>query len=42
MKRIGGGILAAMQLPEAARNPIMLQGDHGPVAYRNIYIKPLD
>jgi hypothetical protein len=25
---------------EAATNPIMLQGDHGPVAYRNIYIRP--
>ncbi len=31
-----------LEIPEAARNPIMLQGDHGPVAYRNIYIKPLD
>lgn len=26
--------------PEAATNPIMLQGDHGPVAFRNIYIRP--
>lgn len=26
---------------EAARNPILLQGDHGPVAFRNIYIRPL-
>jgi len=26
----------------AATNPIMLQGDHGSVAYRNILIRPLD
>jgi hypothetical protein len=26
---------------EAPRNPLMLQGDHGPVAFRNIYIRPL-
>lgn len=32
---------AAMDIPEAATNPLMLQGDHGPVAYRNIYIRPL-
>jgi hypothetical protein len=28
-----------LNIPEAAVNPIMLQGDHGPVAYRNLYIK---
>ncbi|GIX01081.1 MAG: hypothetical protein KatS3mg112_0018 [Thermogutta sp.] len=27
---------------EAPRGPIMLQGNHGPVAYRNIRVKPLD
>lgn len=27
--------------PEAPENPLMLQGDHGPVAFRNIYIRPL-
>lgn len=27
---------------EAPRGPLMFQGDHGPVAYRNIRIKPLD
>ncbi len=32
---------AAMKLEEAALNPLMLQGDHGPIAYRNIYIRPL-
>jgi hypothetical protein len=30
-----------MDIPEAALNPLMLQGDHGPVAYRNIYWRPL-
>jgi 3-keto-disaccharide hydrolase len=28
-----------LNLDEAAKNPIMLQGDHGPVAFRNIYIR---
>jgi hypothetical protein len=28
--------------PEAATGPLMFQGDHGPVAFRNIKIKPLD
>ena len=32
---------AAMEIPEAATNPVMRQGDHGPIAYRNIYIRPL-
>jgi len=31
-----------MNISPAPRNPIMLQGDHGPVAIRNIYVKPLD
>ena len=31
----------AMNIPEASMNPIMLQGDHGPIAFRNIYIRPL-
>jgi hypothetical protein len=30
-----------MNIAEAPQNPIMLQGDHGPVAFRNIYIRPL-
>jgi hypothetical protein len=30
-----------MSHPEAPLNPLMLQGDHGPVAFRNIYIRPL-
>jgi hypothetical protein len=36
-----GPTRAAMAIPEAAANPIMLQGDHGPVAFRNIYVRPL-
>jgi hypothetical protein len=26
---------------EAAKGPIVIQGDHGPVAYRNLKIEPL-
>jgi Domain of Unknown Function (DUF1080) len=36
-----GPTRAAMDILEAAENPIMLQGDHGPVAFRNIYMRPL-
>ncbi len=36
-----GPTRAHLPIPEASRNPIMLQGDHGPVAFRNIYIRPL-
>ena len=36
-----GPTQAAMKIPEAATNPIMLQGDHGAVAFRNIYVRPL-
>ena len=36
-----GPTRAAMDIPEAPTNPLMLQGDHGPVAFRNIYIRPL-
>ena len=38
---VEGGTRAAMEIPEAPLNPLMLQGDHGPVAYRNIYVRPL-
>ena len=30
----------AWRLKEVARGPILLQGDHGPVAFRNIRVKP--
>jgi hypothetical protein len=36
-----GPTRSAMKIPEAAANPLMLQGDHGPVAFRNIYFRPL-
>lgn len=39
---IAGPTRAHMDIPEAPRNPIMLQGDHGPVAFRNLYVRSLD
>lgn len=39
---VDGPTRASMDLPEAAENPIMLQGDHGSVSFRNIYVRPLD
>ncbi len=38
---VDGPTRAHMKIPEAPKNPLMLQGDHGPVAYRNIYVRPL-
>jgi hypothetical protein len=38
---VDGGTRAHLPIPEAAKNPLMLQGDHGPVAYRNLYWRPL-
>jgi len=38
---VSGGTRAHMDLEEAPENPLMLQGDHGPVAYKNIYWRPL-
>jgi hypothetical protein len=38
---VDGPTRASMDSPEAATNPLMLQGDHGPVAFRNIHIRPL-
>lgn len=38
---VDGPTRASMSLPEAPLNPLMIQGDHGPVALRNIYIRPL-
>ncbi len=32
---------AAPPLPESATGPIMLQGDHGAIAFRDIYVRPL-
>jgi hypothetical protein len=36
-----GPTIASMSIPEAAENPVMLQGDHGPVAFKNIYVRSL-
>ncbi|MEJ7607893.1 MAG: family 16 glycoside hydrolase [Bryobacteraceae bacterium] len=36
-----GPTRSSLELPEARLNPMMLQGDHGPVAYRNIHFRPL-
>ena len=37
-----GHTRAAMLTEEAPRGPLMLQGDHGPVAYRNLVLRPLE
>ncbi|HKE22090.1 MAG TPA: DUF1080 domain-containing protein [Bryobacteraceae bacterium] len=37
-----GPTLSSLKIPEGAKNPIMLQGDHGPVAFRNIYIREFE
>jgi predicted neuraminidase len=34
-----GPTRASLEIPEAPINPLMIQGDHGPVALRNIYIR---
>lgn len=38
---LAGPTRAHMAHPEAATNPIMIQGDHGPVAIKNVYVRPL-
>jgi 3-keto-disaccharide hydrolase len=38
---VEGGTRAHMPIEEAPLNPLMLQGDHGPVAFRNVYWRPL-
>ncbi len=37
-----GPTTAGLTGREKPRGPLMLQGDHGPVAYRNIMLQPLD
>jgi hypothetical protein len=39
--QLEGPTRAHMNFAEAPMNPLMLQGDHGPVAYKNIYVRPL-
>jgi len=36
-----GPTRASLDGPEVPRGPLMIQGDHGPVALRNIYVRPL-
>ena len=36
-----GPTRASLEIPEAPLNPLMIQGDHGPVGLRNIYVRPL-
>lgn len=35
------GTNSPLNLTETATTPLMLQGDHGPVAFRNLYVRPL-
>ncbi|MGM0490800.1 MAG: 3-keto-disaccharide hydrolase [Planctomycetota bacterium] len=39
LQNVTGGSLTGKEAP---RGPVMFQGDHGPVAYRNLRVKPLD
>lgn len=32
---------AHLDIPEAPEGPLMLQGDHGPIAFRNLRVRPL-
>jgi hypothetical protein len=38
---VAGPTRAALDHPEGPTYPLMLQGDHGPVAFRNIHVRPL-
>jgi len=38
---VEGGTRAHMPIAEAAENPLMIQGDHGPVAIRGVHWRPL-
>ncbi len=38
---VDGPTRAALSIPEGAQHPLMLQGDHGPAAFRNLYVRPL-
>jgi hypothetical protein len=39
---VNGPTRAAQFEDEQATGPLMLQGDHGPIAYRNLWIRKLD
>jgi hypothetical protein len=38
---VDGPTRAHLGVPEGPQNPLMIQGDHGPVAFRNIHVRPL-
>ncbi len=38
---VAGPTRAALNVREGPSHPLMLQGDHGPVAFRNIHVRPL-
>jgi hypothetical protein len=38
---VDGPTRASLTIPEGSEHPLMLQGDHGPVAFRNIHVRPL-
>lgn len=38
---VAGPTRSALDLPEGPSHPLMLQGDHGPIAFRNLYVRPL-
>jgi hypothetical protein len=38
---VEGATRASLEAPEAPEGPVMIQGDHGPVALRNIYVRKL-
>ena len=38
---VEGPTRASLTVPEGAEHPLMLQGDHGPVAFRNLHVRPL-
>jgi 3-keto-disaccharide hydrolase len=38
---VEGPTRASLTFPEGTEHPLMLQGDHGPVAFRNIHVRPL-
>ena len=40
-QEVTGPTRAAIFMDEKPTGPLMLQGDHGPVAYRNVLLKPL-
>lgn len=39
---VSGPTRAAMFADETSSGPLLLQGDHGPVAYRNVRVRPAD